>query len=222
MRVSLLLVLMVAALATTSSAQIKPFVPCKVGKVSAIGKAEGITLKRVVFLEPDGEVGATVIVPDRNQPLPGIVFSHSSIRGPANTTDLQRFALALARAGAASIVLDGTIEWQVPNDNAKRSPHVMSCAGQWLMLNESLDEKRLAIAGTAANWGGGDTPFCLPGERPCWHGIAWLNFGQAQQAESSNTNAMLTLPGQLRMARFAQKQLGLGELKTEWFASPVN
>jgi hypothetical protein len=219
MQVSLRSLLVVVALAATCSAQIVPFTPCKPGKASIVGQAEGITFKRLVFVESSGEVGATVLVPDSQQPVPGIVFSHSAIHGPTNSTDLLRFALALARAGAASIVLDGTIEWQVPNDNAKREPHVMACAGQWLLLNEKLDTKHLAIAGAIGNWGGGDTPFCLTGERPCWHAIAWLNFGQTSFYDWSNTDLMLTLRGQLRMARFAQQHLRLAEVKPEWLVS---
>jgi len=223
MRVSLRILFAIAALAAACSAQIRPFVPCKPDKASIVGHAEGITFKRLAFTESSGEVGATVLVPDSEQPVPGIVFSHSAIHGPNNSTDLLRFALALARAGAASIVLDGTIEWEVPNDNAKRSPHVMACAGQWLLLNERLDTKRLAIAGALGDWGGGDTPFCLSGERPCWGGIAVLNFGQTWPYDLSNTDAMLTLNGQLRMARFAQQQLRLSEVKREWLvAGPRN
>jgi len=217
MRISPRPLLLITALGAACSAQIRPFVPCKPGTESIVGHAEGITFKRLVLTESSGEVGATVFVPDSGQPVPGIVFSHSAIHGANNSTDLLRFAMALARAGAASIVLDGTIEWQQPNDNAKRPPHVMACAGQWLLLNERLDTKRLAVAGAIGDWGGGDTPLCLPGERPCWAGIViWLNFGQTWQYDWSNTDAMLTLKGQLRMARFAQQHLHLAEVKPEW------
>ena len=201
-----------------SSAQILPFVPCNAGKATTIGHADGITLQRVTFKESYGEVAASVLIPDSENPLPGLVFSHSGIHGPTTRTDLARFALALARAGAASVVLDGTIEWMTPNDDSKRAAHVMSCAGQWLLLNASLDRHRLSIAGSSISWGGGDTPFCLPGERPCWKPNSWLGFGQAASVESRNTNAMLTLNGQMRMANFVQKVLGLAVLRPEWFA----
>ena len=202
-----------------SFCQILPFVPCKIGSVSKLGQADGISFQRVSIIESYGEVGASVFIPQSKTPVPGIVFSHSAIHGPTNSTDLTRFALALARAGAASIVLDGTIAWETPNDNSKRPAHVLACAGQWLLINAGLDRKRLAIAGTALNWGGGDTPLCLPGERPCWTPIAAMGFGQASPVEWNNTDAMLTLKGQLRMARFAQRFLRLAELKTEWFVA---
>jgi hypothetical protein len=209
-------VVLVLTAAPACSSQILSFVPCKIGSVSKVGRADGISFQRVSIIEPYGEVGASVFIPDSESPIPGIVFSHATIHGPVNSADLAHFALALARAGAASIVLDGTIEWQTPNDNSKRPAHVMACAGQWLLLNASLDSKRLAIGGTT-NWGGGDTPLCLPGERPCWTPIAVMGYGQASPAEWSNTDALLTLKGQLRIASFARQQLRLAELKPEWF-----
>lgn len=206
------------AMGPVCSAQILPFVPCKIGSVSKVGQADGISFQRVSIIESYGEVGASVFIPASDIPIPGILFSHSTIHGPSNSADLTRFALALARAGAASIVLDGTIEWRTPNSDSKRPAHVMACAGQWLLLNANLDAKRLAIAGTSLNWGGGDTPFCLPAERPCWLPRSSLGFGQASPAEWSNSDAMLTVKGQMSIARFAQRQLRLGELKPEWFA----
>jgi len=50
----------------------------------------------------------------------------------------------------------------------------------------------------------------------CWHGGMWLDFGQTGEAESRNTDKMLTFEGQLWMARFAQKYLRLKEVKPEW------
>jgi hypothetical protein len=202
-------------------AQIAPFVPCKPGTTSTVGHADRITVKRVSFTEGERVIGATVLIPDSEGPVPGILFSHSAIHGPQNSVDLTRFALALARAGASSIILDGTIEWLAPNDDSWRSPHQMACAGQWLLLNVKLDRERLAVAGTHGKWGGGDTPICLPGERPCFDGHTWINFGQASSAESHNTDFMLTPEGRLKMARFAQKLLHLGELKPEWFDEPT-
>ena len=92
----------------------------------------------------------------------------------------------------------------------------LACAGQWLLLHAKLDRNRLAHAGPRGGWGGGETPFCQEGESPCWHAGPWLNFGLTAEAESHNTEDMLTLQGQLRMARFAQEQLTLKEIKPEW------
>ena len=78
--------------------------PCKFSGTSGVGHIEGITVQRLAVIQKSGKVGAMVFIPDGNEPLPGIVFSHSAIHGPNNNTDLLRFAWALARAGAASIV----------------------------------------------------------------------------------------------------------------------
>jgi hypothetical protein len=94
----------------------------------------------------------------------------------------------------------------------------MACAGQWLLLNAKLDERRLAHAGPDRLWGGGDTPFCLLEELPCWHPRLWMNFGQTSYTELQNTESMLTLKGQLHMARFAQRHLKLKEIKAEWLS----
>jgi hypothetical protein len=192
------------------------FVPCKFGQSSIVSHSDGITEQIVTFSEPSGEHSAKVFIPDSENAVAGIVFSHSAIRGINRSADLARFAKALARAGAASIILDGTIEWETPNDQQKRDPHLMACAGQWFLLNAHLDRQRLAVAGPHSGWGGGNTPFCQVGESPCWPPGPWLNFGQTSPAEFANTESMLTIEGQLRMTRFAQRTLHLREVQREW------
>jgi hypothetical protein len=170
-------------------------------------------------IEPSSEVKATVFIPDGTDPLPGIVFSHSAIHGPSNNTDLLRFAWALARAGAASIVLDGAIDWQSPNDESIRPPEFQFCAGQWLLEHVNLDLTRAADAGNhKVGWIDNDLSHCglETGKARCWPGGLWLDFGQTGQAESRNTDDMLTLEGQLRMAHFAQRHLKLKEVNPEW------
>jgi hypothetical protein len=165
-------------------------------------------------------VEATVFIPDGSEPLPGIVFSHSAIHSPSNNTDLLRFAWALARAGAASIVLDGAIDWQSPNDDSIRPPEFQFCAGQWLFQHANLVLTRTADAGNhKVGWIDNDVTSCgleLSGKARCWPGGMWLDFGQTGQAESRNTDEMLTLGGQLRMAQFAQRHLKLKEVEPVW------
>lgn len=149
-------------------------------------------------------------------------------------TDLRRFAWALARAGAASIVLDGVINWQSgPNDDSIRTPEFQFCAGQWLLQNLSVDLTRTADAGNQKlGWVDNDVSRCgvehYPLERfakaRCWPGGYWLDFGQIGDAESQNTDEMLTLKGQIAMAQGVQKHLKLKEIKPEWLtqtAQPV-
>ena len=50
----------------------------------------------------------------------------------------------------------------------------------------------------------------------CWTGHPfWLNYGETSNAELVNTNPMLTVVGQLHLARFAQRVLNLREVKQE-------
>jgi len=194
--------------------------PCKFDNASLIGHSDGVTFQRVAVIEKNKKVGASVFIPDGDEPLPGIVFSHSAIHGPSNDTDLLRFAWALARAGAASIVLDGTIDWQSPNDQSIRPPEFQFCAGQWLLHHLNIDLTRIADAGNRkVGWIDNDVSPCaldLSGKARCWPGGPWLNFGQTGEAESRNTDGMLTLEGQLSVAHFAQRNLKLKEVKPEW------
>ena len=198
------------------------FRPCKFTEASTVSHREGVTVRRVGLVEDSGEVGATALIPDGNVPLPGALVSHSSIHGPRSTADLLRFAWELARAGAAVIVLDGTLEWDPPSNESVRDPHLMACAGQWFLLNTRLDPHRLLMVGTGGGWGGGDTPFCLPGEKPCFVPRAAIGFGETWGvAESANTDQMLTAEGQLKIAQWAQEHLKLRQIKPEW-ARPVS
>ena len=68
-------------------------------------------------------------------------------------------------------------------------------------------------------WRDNDVTNCgleLSSKARCWPGGMWLDFGQTGEAESHNTDRMLTFEGQLWMARFAQKYLKLKEVKPEW------
>ena len=215
-------VVLVGASVSVCSAQIASFVPCKTEESSEVGHRDGITIRRVTVVEATEKIGATVLVPESDAPLPAIIFSHSEILGADASANLRQFAWALALAGAASIMLDGTIDWRVPNDDSERPPHLMACAGQWLLLHGKLDGHRLALAGPNRHWGGGDTPFCLPGEVPCWHPALWVNFGQTSPSEFANTEGMLKPEGRLSIAQFAQRHLRLREVKPEWLLSAPN
>ncbi|HXM23616.1 MAG TPA: hypothetical protein VN948_20330 [Terriglobales bacterium] len=200
------------AVASTCDAQ---FAPCKVSKPSTVEQRDGITELKVSFLEPSGEREAHIFLPDSDAPVPGIVFSHSAIHGVNTRVDLLRFARGLALAGAASIVLDGSIEWERPNDDSKQAYHLTACAGHWLLENVSVDRQRLAQAGPGA-WSGSNGGYCLEGESPCYHSHLWLNFGLISNAEFRNTERMLTAEGRLHMAQWTQRHLKLKEINPGW------
>jgi hypothetical protein len=205
------------AVASTCAAQ---FASCKASKPSTVEHRDGTTELRVSFLEPSGERAAHIFVPDSDTPLPGIVFSHSAIQAARTRVDLLRFARGLALAGAASIVLDGTIEWGTPNDDSKRPYHLTACAGHWLLENVDMDRQRFAQAGPGA-WVGSGGYYCLEGESLCNHSRDWLNFGLTSNAEFRNTERMLTRAGRLEMAQWTQRELNLKEIDPEWF-EPVS
>ena len=210
----------VFGLLSTCAAQ---FRPCQFTQISHAERSEGIAISRVSLIEPSGEVGASVFIPDSNEPLPGIVFSHSAIHGAAANADLLVFAWALARAGATSIILDGAIEWQTPNDESIRDPHLLACAGQWLLLHAKVDRRRRAFVGAPGAWGGGETPMCQAGESPCWRSEGgYTTFGETSPTESHNTDAMLTLEGRLFIARWIQRHLKLREIRQQWLEDTSN
>jgi len=201
------------AVASTCVAQ---FAPCKVSKPSTLDRRDRITELGLSFLEPSGPQKAHAFVPDSDTPIPGIVFSHSSIHNANTRVDLVRFARGLALAGATSIILDGTIEWETPNNDSKQAYHLTACAGNWLLQNVDLDRQRLAHAGPGA-WVGSGGYYCLEGESPCYHVRAGLLFGLTPEGEFRNTEAMLTSQGRLQMARWMQRELDLKEINPEWF-----
>lgn len=201
-----------------SSGQVPQLTPCKFGKALLAGKTEGVSAMRISIVEVSGEFGATVFIPDGEAPFPGILFTHSAIRGTNVQTSLLRFAQGMARAGAASIVIDGDIQWEQPNDNNYRSPHLLACAGQWLLQHVSLDSASLLVAGPIGPCGGDDTPDCLLGKSRYWPSRGWINFGQTSPAELINTDRMLTGKGQFELALHSSKWIKLRTLKPEWFA----
>jgi hypothetical protein len=113
-------------------------------------------------------------------------------------------------------VIDGSVEWQTRSDESVRDPHLMACAGQWLLLHAKVDRQRRAFAGAMGAWGGGNTPVCQSGESPCWQPMWIFPFGETSPTEWRNTDAMLTLEGRLFFAREAQRILKLKLVRREW------
>jgi hypothetical protein len=207
------------ALVVASNAQRQH--PCRAGASSLIEHRDGVIVQRVYFTDLSRkkpvEVSAHAFVPDGPDPVAGIALSFSAIQNWDDRTDLLPFAWALARAGAASIVLDRPIKWGPLDDEANLDPSVMSCASQWLMKHVILDRDRLANTGL---YGWNDD--CDWATSRCWTNHFGMGFGQTGPVEFRNTELMMTLKGQLWMAKAAQKELRLSEIKPEWLTHVID
>ncbi len=185
---------------------------CKAGAASTIDDRDGVTARVVSFQGSSGNLTAHVFVPDTAEPVAGIAFSHSSIQYADSLTDLLPFARAMARAGAASIMIDGTVDWRTPNDDSKRPWQEVRCAAQWLTANANLDGQRLAFGGPITE---NQEPFCGP--ETCL-GQAWFyfNFGSTTvQHGISITELMKTPQGLLRLTELPGG-FHLKPVKLEW------
>lgn len=187
---------------------------CKADPASLIDDRDGVIVKTVSFQAPSGRLVANVFLPKTTEPVAGIAFSQASIQYADSRTDLRSFAMAMARAGAASIMLDGTIDWHTPNDDAKRPWTEVACAAQWLMANANLDLDRVAIGGPIQS--GGD-PFCPLGlgTQPCGQSVFYINFGWTGPNEAHYTDLMKTPQGQLQMTRVPEG-FRLKPVQLEW------
>jgi hypothetical protein len=200
---------------------------CKAGAALTLDDREGVTVKTVTFEGNFGRLRAYVFIPDTKEAVPGIAFSQSAIQYADSRTALRPFARAMALAGAASIMLDGTIDWHTPNNDAKRPMPELACASQWLAANANLDLDRLAIGGpirTDKPIEIGDEPFCrVPGKPPCGQAGWEINFGWAGPNETHYTEMMKTPQGQFRYLRNFNflKAIGLQDVKLEWLMEGV-
>jgi hypothetical protein len=194
----------------SSAAQSVP--TCKAAAASTIDDRDGVSAKVVSFQGPFDKLTAHVFVPDASEPVAGIAFSHSSIEYADAFTDLLPFARAMARAGAASIMIDGTIDWRTPNDDSKRPWEELSCAAQWLTAHANLDGERLAFGGPVTE---NRDPFCSA-EGCAGQSWFYFNFGSTSVPHGiSLTELMKTPQGQLRLTEMPGG-FHLKPVKLEW------
>jgi len=117
---------------------------CQPGKVSIVGHSDAITYMRTSFVEAEGKVEASVLRPDGEERIPAVIISYSAITPENKTADMFLFAQALARAGAAAIVLGGTLALPPSENNTERTHHLVGCAAEWLVQNAKIDGERVA------------------------------------------------------------------------------
>lgn len=189
--------------------------PCVVGPTATLSDRDGVTTKTVSFRGAFGKLTAHVFLPDITEPVPGIAFSYSSIQYADSLTDLRPFARALARAGAASIMIDGTIDWHTPNDDFKRPWKEYNCAAHWLMANANLDRERLAIGGPI-KFEDEPSPFCpSQSERSCAPWV-YVNYGFDDPMAVRATKLMKTPQDQLHVTALVTNNFHLNEVQLLW------
>jgi hypothetical protein len=200
---------------------------CSIGEVSTVEHRDGVTVRTVSFVEvapatwsqpdPDAKpfvpsnkrVTAHVYIPDSAEPAPAILFSHSGIHTYQGTTSLLPFAFAMARAGAASIVMDRAIQWEPYDEAANTDTSVMDCASRWLLSEVKIDISHIATAGNY-HWPQGMTgpPFrALRGS---------AGFAIMASAEIANNKALRSVKGQMRIAHGLLSFLKLPDVNPEW------
>lgn len=199
-----------ALIASIGVAQTKTCVP---GPAVTIDDRDGVTAKTISFQGLHGPLSAHAFIPDRSEPMPGFAFSHSSIKYADSQTDLLLFGRALARTGSATIMLDGSIDWQTTLSDTSIRAEDVACAAHWLMSNANLDPKRLSIGGPMKF--PVVEPFCPDSSKqPCW--LAGYFFYWGPSHEGNYTRLMKMPEGQLWMIRNMPAEFGLKNVKPEW------
>jgi hypothetical protein len=60
--------------------------PCRFGSTSDVGHVKGVTVQQFTVIEKSRKVGATVFIPDGNEPLPSLVSFSRTRPSTAPTT----------------------------------------------------------------------------------------------------------------------------------------
>lgn len=187
------------------------------GKNTVIGHNDGITYGRVDFVESEGKIGASVLTPVANgKKIPGVIISHSSVVSKDKKADMLRLAWALSRAGAASIIFDGTAISPVLDNEGERVHRLVPCAAEWLVENARVDGNRVAAIAPEKFWHGwsGSEEFCAATGKPCWPIQGGVGFPQADVET-------IVLEDFRSSADFLQGLLKLDQIKPDWVVGVV-
>lgn len=176
---------------------------------SASQLSDHLKVQTVKLSIPSGVVNAYAYIPESSQKLPGVVFSHSKVRYSDSTADLLPLARDIARAGAAVIVLDGTMLWPPTDDNTNRERGQFTIAAlSWMLRHTNVDPGRVAYIGPHFRDPG--NPDILRGfnEKDGVQYPAWVPLG-----EPLNPGNMTVLPkseGKAMIEKFLTGRIGLG------------
>jgi len=194
---------------------VAPAATCQIGRTSSFGRSHGVAYLRTSFREPEEQVGATVLRPDAKKMVPGVVISYSAVTSEKKAADMLQFALALARAGAASIVLDDTLALPTSEHDDERTHRLVECASEWLVQNASVDGERVAAIAPENFWKGwsSDT-FCSSDGQPCWTLRGGVGFPQLALERLVSDDVISS-------ADFLHTLLNLEEIRPEWLTDVV-
>jgi acetyl esterase/lipase len=171
--------------------------------------SDKLTVQTIELSIPSGVVNAYAYIPQAGQRLPGIVFSHSTVRYSDSTADLLPLARDLAREGAAVIVVDGTMLWppQDQNTNRERGDVTIAALG-WMLKHANVDPGRVAYVGPQFRDPGSPDVLRSFNEKDGVQYSAWVPLG-----EPLNPGNMTVLPkseGKAMIERFLRGRIGLG------------
>jgi hypothetical protein len=171
--------------------------------------SDKLTVQTIKLSIPFGVVNAYAYIPQAGQRLPGIVFSHSTVRYSDSTADLLPLAKDLAREGAAVIVVDGTMLWPPPDQNTNRERGDFAIAAlSWMLKHTNVDPGRVAYAGPQFRDPGSFDVLRSFNEKDGVQYSVWVPLG-----EPLNPGNMTVLPkseGKAMIESSLRNRIGLG------------
>ena len=221
-RYSLSAVVLLLSLSAAAAEKPKDQV-CSITGAVTVEHRDRVTVQTISFLDmaplASGEkrevVNAHVYLPDGDGPFPIILFSHSAIHSSKGTSDLLPYAFAMARGGAASIVLDRTIQWEPYDEAANKDASVMDCASHWLATNVKFNG-RLGLMGLYCGYWQGirELHVALDPHEPYSSAVGFGYFGGG--AEKINAEHLLSPERYLQPAEYLAQELRL-TIHPSWF-----
>lgn len=129
--VGITLLLCCSALAVCQSAKASL---CGTTGVSTTDHVAGVTVQKLTLNGKWGTNDAIAYVPDKEIVDGAVLISHSTIHADSGgSVDLGPFAMTLARAGAAVVVVQRTLMWPPTDRSANREGAPAICAEYWLV-----------------------------------------------------------------------------------------
>jgi hypothetical protein len=216
-RFSLSAVILLLAISAVASDKTKDQVCSNTGAVTVEHRGK-VTVQTISFLdvspiapaEKREIVKAHIYVPDGDGPFPFILFSHSAIHSSKGTADLLPYAFGMARAGAASIVLDRTIQWEPYDEAANKKASVMDCASHWMVDHVKYNGHFETVGNYGQYW---QRLHARCSGLPCGDAVG---IGWHASAEQANTESFLSEKDYLQAARFLTRDLKLS-IDPSWF-----